>query len=45
MVAKKEDEAEIAMPGKTENNSGFVFVKIQNDVLPVVQRVVQMYFL
>lgn len=37
MVAKKEDDDEIAMPGKTEDNSGFVFVQIQNDVLPVVQ--------
>lgn len=34
---QKEDDAEIAMPGKTEDNSGFAFVPIQNDVLPDVQ--------
>lgn len=33
---QNEVDAEIAMPGKTEDNSGFVFVPIQNDVLPVV---------
>lgn len=36
-LSLQKDDAEIAMPGKTEDNSGFVLVPIQNDILAVVQ--------